>query len=141
MVDPNIWGPCGWKFLSYIAINYPEYPTDDEKMKYKQFILTLQHVLPCKICSKNMTEYIAKNLSVLESKLSSKENLFSFFVDLHNDINTKNGKKQFTYLEAKNALLDMQTEESTKIIESAYKFDSSKLFITTVCVFILNFIR
>ena len=39
IMTPDVWGPHGWKFIHYITLGYPEYPTQMQKDKYKAFFL------------------------------------------------------------------------------------------------------
>ena len=57
----SIWGPSLWHYLHTMSFNYPVCPTNEEKKHYKNFILSLKHVLPCKYCRKNLN----KNLKVV----------------------------------------------------------------------------
>ena len=43
----TVWGPSMWHFLHTMSFNYPVEPTLEDKTHYKEFILSLQHVLPC----------------------------------------------------------------------------------------------
>jgi hypothetical protein len=43
-----IWGPPMWHFLHTMSFNYPVNPTQEDKEHYRDFVLSLQHVLPCK---------------------------------------------------------------------------------------------
>ena len=36
-MNPKIWGPGGWLFLHSITLNYPENPTENDKMYHKNF--------------------------------------------------------------------------------------------------------
>ena len=45
-----IWGPNMWHYLHTMSFNYPVNPTAENKKYYKEFILNLQHTLPCKYC-------------------------------------------------------------------------------------------
>ena len=38
-LDPKIWGPQYWFVLHTIALNYPLYPNETIKKKYKLFLL------------------------------------------------------------------------------------------------------
>ena len=71
-IDPEYWGKSGWIFINSIALTYkPEF-----KEAYKQFILQLPIVLPCKTCGENLR----KNLSTLDDALISKESLINWFI-------------------------------------------------------------
>ena len=50
----SVWGPSMWHYLHTMSFNYPVKPTPEEKKHYKEFILSLQHVLPCKYCRINL---------------------------------------------------------------------------------------
>ena len=32
MMNKNIWGPSGWLFMHSISFQYPEYPTEEDKL-------------------------------------------------------------------------------------------------------------
>ena len=44
----SIWGPSYWHILHTMSFNYPIKPTCDDKKNYRNLILNLKNVLPCK---------------------------------------------------------------------------------------------
>ena len=56
-----VWGPSMWHYLHIMSFNYPVKPTDEDKKYYKEFVLNLQHVLPCKYCRQNLTNNLKSN--------------------------------------------------------------------------------
>jgi hypothetical protein len=50
----TVWGPSVWHFLHTMSFNYPTNPTQEQKEQYRNFVLSLQHVLPCKYCRINL---------------------------------------------------------------------------------------
>ena len=50
----TVWGPSMWHYLHTMSFNYPVKPSDDDRKHYKNFILSLQYVLPCKYCRINL---------------------------------------------------------------------------------------
>ena len=46
----SIWGPALWHALHTISFNYPTNPTDKDKENYRDFMLSLVNILPCKYC-------------------------------------------------------------------------------------------
>jgi len=50
----TVWGPSMWHYLHIMSFNYPVHPTDADKKYYRNFILNLVHVLPCKYCRENL---------------------------------------------------------------------------------------
>ena len=101
-IQPNYWGPHGWKFIHYVALGYPENPDLQDKNNYKSFYQNLQMVLPCKKCQKHYQENLRK--LPIDKFLESKEKLFQWTVDIHNKVNEDLGKKIYSYEEAYHAL-------------------------------------
>ena len=66
----------------------------------KDFIIAIPIMLPCLKCKDHATSYIESNLEKLDKIVSSRKNLFNFFVDFHNYVNKTYGKRIFTYEEA-----------------------------------------
>ena len=82
----TVWGPSTWHFLHTMSFNYPANPTCDDKRRYQNFIMTLQYVLPCGKCRKNLL----KNFKILplEWKDMKSRHTFSLYVyKLHEVIN------------------------------------------------------
>ena len=50
----SVWGPSLWHSLHTVSFNYPLNPSMDDKKRYRQFILQLKYVLPCKYCRINL---------------------------------------------------------------------------------------
>ena len=77
-IDPEYWGKSGWIFLNSIALTYE--PVNKEY--YRQFILQLPFILPCKTCGENLR----KNVHLLDKALESKENLIMWLIIVRNGI-------------------------------------------------------
>jgi hypothetical protein len=97
----SIWGPSAWHFMHTISFNYPVYPTNDDKKKYRNYILNLVHILPCGKCRKNLIE----NFNILPLKIINMKNrdTFSRYIyDLHELVNNMLGKESgLTYEQVK----------------------------------------
>ena len=50
----SVWGPSMWHYLHTMSFNYPIKPGKEQKKHYKEFILSLRNVLPCKYCRINL---------------------------------------------------------------------------------------
>jgi len=96
-INPKLWGPSGWKFLHYIALGYPNSPTDEQKKNYYIFFQNLQNVLPCEKCSVNFKENLKKY--PLEESLENTDSLFRWTIDIHNEVNKETGKRIYSYEE------------------------------------------
>jgi hypothetical protein len=67
----------------------------------KNIILGIPVLLPCENCKEHSTAYIESRLNELDDIVSTRDKLFNFFVDFHNYVNKRYGKKIFTYEEAR----------------------------------------
>ena len=109
VITPDIWGPHGWKFLHYISFGYPENPTINIKNQYKNFFLSLEHVLPCVRCANHYRENLSKYS--LDEALTNRDSLIRWVIDIHNDVNRDNNKKVYDYDEAIQLYTQTQTPE------------------------------
>jgi hypothetical protein len=101
ITSPQVWGPSQWFTYHNAANNYPDNPSPLTKEKMKNIIIGIPVLLPCVKCKEHATAYIESRLKELDTIVSSKTNLFNFFVDFHNQVNKRYNKKIFTYEEAK----------------------------------------
>ena len=72
----SVWGPAIWLFLHTMSFNYPNNPSPQQKKQYRDFILSLQYILPCIYCRKNLT----KNFIKCPLKWSDMDNRFTFSI-------------------------------------------------------------
>ena len=86
------WGPAIWHYLHMMSFNYPLNPTEEDKKHYKDFILSLQYVLPCKYCRMNLTKNFAR-LPLKEKDMESRESFSKYVYELHELINKMLKKK------------------------------------------------
>ena len=87
----KVWGPSLWHTLHTISFNYPIHPLAADKKQYRNFILSLQHVLPCKHCRNNLKHNFEK-LPLHPSLMESRETFSRYIYDLHEHINKMLGK-------------------------------------------------
>jgi len=110
----NIFGPPLWLFLHIISFNYPINPTIDDKNNYRNFIINLQNVLPCKTCRENLTKNF-KQLPLTMKDMESRETFSKYIYNLHNVINKMLHKRiQITYDEVKNKYEDYRAKCDVK---------------------------
>ena len=82
----TVWGPSMWHFLHTMSFNYPVVPTADDKKHYRDFILSLRYILPCKYCRQNLTNNLkAKPLTM--SDMASRDTFSRFVYKLHETVN------------------------------------------------------
>ena len=92
MSGPDTWGPHGWKFIHYVTLGYPSKPTNSDKIKYKNFFITLSDVIPCILCKMNYKKHL-QELPINESVLKNRHTLMAWAIKMHNLVNIENNKK------------------------------------------------
>jgi len=98
--SPLIWGKCGWRFIHFVALAYPEVPIEQDKIDYYKFFESLKDVLPCPTCAYNYE----KKFKQYPPNLENRKSLFRWTVDIHNSVNKENGKDIFSYEDAEKEL-------------------------------------
>jgi hypothetical protein len=88
----TVWGPSMWHFLHTMSFNYPVNPSEEDKKHYRDFILSLQHVLPCKYCRINLKSNFQR-LPLEMCHMKSRETFSKYVYELHELINTMLKKK------------------------------------------------
>jgi hypothetical protein len=97
----TVWGPSQWHFLHTMSFNYPVIPSQEQKEQYRDFILQLEHVLPCKYCRINLTKNF-KTLPLTMKEMKNRESFSRYIYNLHELINTMLGKKSnLTYCDVR----------------------------------------
>jgi len=88
----SVWGPPLWHYLHTMSFNYPVKPTAADKRHYKNFILSLRYVLPCRYCRENLSKNL-KALPLTNKEMKSRSSFSRWVFKLHELINTMLGKK------------------------------------------------
>lgn len=97
-LQPDVWGPSGWNFIHYVALGYPDNPTEDDKLHYKTFYESLGHVLPCQGCATHYKDTVSQ--FPLTQSLESRDDLLRWTFDIHNLVNARLEKPQLSYEDA-----------------------------------------
>ena len=88
----SVWGPPMWHYLHTMSFNYPVEPTPEDKEHYRDFILNLRYVLPCKYCRMNLKTNL-KQLPLTMAVMKNRETFSRYVYDLHELINKMLHKK------------------------------------------------
>jgi len=88
----TVWGPPMWHYLHTMSFNYPVNPNASVKKKYRDFVLLLQHVLPCGKCRENLKQNF-KKLPLTYSRMNSRETFSRYIFELHELVNKMLNKK------------------------------------------------
>ena len=93
----SVWGPCIWTFLHTLSFNYKINPTAEDKKHYRDFILSLQYILPCGKCRENLKHNL-KKLPLTDEHLENRDTFSRYIYTLHEVVNTMlNKKSNLTY--------------------------------------------
>jgi hypothetical protein len=87
-----IWGPALWHSLHTMSFNYPVNPSQEDKEHYRDFVLSLQHVLPCKYCRQNLKTNF-KSLPLTMEQMKSRDSFSRYIYELHELVNRMLKKK------------------------------------------------
>ena len=97
----SVWGPAMWHYLHTMSFNYPVKPTPEDKKYYRDFVLNLRHVLPCKYCRMNLKTNF-KQLPLKVSRMKDRESFSRYIYELHELVNKMLDKKSnLTYCEVR----------------------------------------
>jgi len=88
----GIWGPGMWHYLHTMSFNYPVHPKLEDKNHYRDFVLSLEYVLPCGKCRKNLKKNFKKLPLKLED-MESRKTFSTYIYNLHEVVNKMLGKK------------------------------------------------
>ena len=114
----KIWGPALWHYLHTMSFNYPVKPTAADKKHYRDFIINLQYVLPCKYCRMNLTNNFKKK-PLKMSHMASRDTFSRYIYELHETVNKMLLKKShLTYSDVRERYEHFRsrcTEEKPKL--------------------------
>jgi len=88
----TVWGPSMWHYLHTMSFNYPIHPSPGDKKHYRDFILSLQHILPCKYCRINLTKNF-KAFPLSSEDMKTRESFSRYVYKLHELVNKMLKKK------------------------------------------------
>lgn len=97
----TVWGPAMWHYLHTMSFNYPVHPTAEDKRHYRDFVVNLQHVLPCKYCRMNLANNFRKR-PLQMCHMKNRETFSRYIYELHELVNTMLHKKSnLTYCDVR----------------------------------------
>ena len=88
----TVWGPGLWHYIHTMSFNYPNNPTKQDKLHYKNFIENLKYTLPCKYCRINLKKNLS-NYPIKPCHLKNRLEFSKYLYNLHERINKRLGKK------------------------------------------------
>lgn len=94
IITPKEWGPLFWNFLHSIPNNL----TKDNACYFNAMFKKLSYVIPCNVCKEHYDKFRDENK--LEMRNITKIKMKKWILQLHNSVNLKLGKKEFTLKES-----------------------------------------
>ena len=88
----SVWGPSLWHFLHTMSFNYPVHPSEEDKKHYREFVMSLKYILPCKYCRINLKKNL-KAIPLNKKALKNRNNFSKWMYCLHEHINKMLNKK------------------------------------------------
>jgi hypothetical protein len=108
-----------------MSFNYPVHPTIEDKKHYRDYVLNLQYVLPCKYCRINLANNFKKK-PLQMCHMENRETFSRYIYELHELVNKMLKKKShLTYCQVRERYEHFRsrcTEEKLKI----FKFQKAK---------------
>ncbi|CAD49060.1 FAD-linked sulfhydryl oxidase ERV1 [Plasmodium falciparum NF54] len=84
-------GRASWLILHTISANYPDNPSEYDKIKHTKFFYAFSNLYPCHICKLDLLHILKK----YHLNCNNKINFSTFIYNLHNMINQEIGKDLF----------------------------------------------
>jgi hypothetical protein len=82
----TVWGPPMWHYLHTMSFNYPVIPTSEDKRNYRDFVMNLRNVLPCKYCRINLKTNL-KQFPLKMADMKDRESFSRYIYELHELVN------------------------------------------------------
>jgi len=116
----TVWGPSMWHFLHTMSFNYPVNPTEEDKTHYRDFVINLQYVLPCKYCRQNLKNNF-KLFPLKMCDMKNRETFSKYIYRLHEIVNKLLKKKSgLSYCDVRERYEHFRsrcTDEKPKLID------------------------
>lgn len=93
-INPKLWGPPAWKFISYVVASYSKHPSSQEMNDFRIFFDNLSHILPCSNCRNNYSEFL-HDFPVTDHVLRDRHSLTSWYKRLRYEL--KKAERSGTY--------------------------------------------
>ena len=87
----EVWGPRMWNTMHTFSYTY-EPDSDERKKGAIQFYESIEYMIPCETCRTQYRAYVRKN----PVRVDSKEELITWVIEAHNEVNNRSKKKTWT---------------------------------------------
>jgi len=111
-MSPDTWGPPLWYQMHMKTFAYPKNPTEKDKDEIREFFRGIINFLPCEACKEHYIAFLQKR--PIRYQYDNRDNLIKWLIDLHNEVNTRTGKRVLSYQEARLIYEQQQSTMSTE---------------------------
>jgi len=91
-----------WDVLYSVSFSYPDNPTPQERTAIKNFLESLEHILPCEYCKEHFAAFVKAN----PVPTGSSDQVSHWVLKLNNNVNTRTGKPKLTMQQVWDRLVD-----------------------------------
>jgi len=113
VLNPEIWGPHFWFFISTLALNYPNNPNEVTIKKYYEFIQNLPLFIPVNEIGNDFDKLL--KLYPISSYLDSRKSFVKWVHFIHNKINEKLEKPKISLNEFYEKYYENYKKKSLKL--------------------------
>ena len=103
LLQRETWGPAMWKILHILANRSGSITNkileDDEAHAWINVLKTLETIMPCALCATHYKNFVKKtniNVLLVLKGLSRNKWLTEFWWNLHNEVNLRSNKPEFS---------------------------------------------
>lgn len=112
IIDPKYWGPYTWYVIHTMAYSYES----DKKVNYERILNSLKDLIPCFNCREFYKQWINKN----PYELNNKDSFINWTIALHNAVNQKIGKRNYSRSEVDAIYLEQIRPINPKLFNFNY---------------------
>lgn len=137
--NPKLWGPSAWTFLMYIAMAYPDNPSNGEKEYMKLFLKSMGNVLPCEKCRVNFSNHQV-SLPLDDNVLRNRTNLLNWIATINNQVRINNNEAKMNLQDiikkyiSKSGISTSNVDNNTHTPYHTYIYICLFVIILMVCV-------
>ena len=110
-MTPDEWGPPLWYQMHMKTFNYN--PRIDNARDIMDYFENIKEVLPCEKCKRHYSNYLLAR--PVKFYTTTRDDLIHWLIDLHNEINSRTGKKILSYAEAR-ALYESPSDDGGGVL-------------------------
>jgi hypothetical protein len=118
-MDPSFWGRSTWLYLHTLTFNYPEIPTESDKVKYYNYFKQLPEFLPCPSCADSFKLYF--DYIPINNYLDDVYGITFWLYTIHFIVNRKLSKKNMDFYDVIKLYLPNKTSCIKKDIDISSK--------------------